>query len=296
VLSSRLGLGCVDDADLAALAALIDRAAALEGAEARPLAAAAAEIVEWSVAAADGSGALQLVRDGGRWRGERGGAPFAVEDEEVERVVAALTSPWPATDALGAPAAATRLGRVTARHRDGTALQLQLVRAAGRLLLVRDGERLGLAPPPGLELAPAALLAALAARSLWYLEPTAVERLVLDGRAFARGAVLGEWLDGAGRPLPAAVAAQLERLVGALAALRATSRRPHRVAAAHHLELSLAADPSRAAPQGGAPGERHTLELARQAGECLGRADGADAQLPPSLCEQVQALARAPLR
>ncbi len=309
VESSRLGRGCLARRALLQLGEAIDQTARL-GAEERPLGADAVNVTEWQLGEGDGS--LRMWRDGGRWRAQRGGeaAAFVVEDAAVEAALASWTSPWAGAISALAQQTAKPAGALSgtrtlrARHRDGAVVSLTVSSARGAPFTARrDGEDRVLTAPPEIAaalggslaaLTPAALTTQILPLSLWQLEPTAVSRLVLDGRALLRGAVLGEWLDErSGQPLAAPAAAAAEELVIALAGLRARSRAPHGAGAAHRLALWIAADPSRrggAAPDAPAR-DVHRVELVAQRGECLGRGDNAEARFEAKLCEQVGALA-----
>jgi hypothetical protein len=309
VASSRLGSGCVEDVALREVAELIDRAVSPRGADARPLAATADEVVEWSVASAASSGApdsVRVTRDGGHWQAQRERAgvttPFAVEPAAIDQVLAELATPWPVIGWEAGPRSA--LARLTARHRDGSSISLSISRSISRSAAtssspsrraVRDGETLALAVPPGLELTPALLATSLAARTLWRFEPTSIARVQLGALTLRRGAVLGEWLDAQGRPLPAASAARaaaLDELLRSLGSLRARSRQPHGAALRRRISLWLDEDPARTAPSSAPASASHVLELAPAArnGECLGRADGIEARFEPDLCAQAAAL------
>lgn len=317
VTSSRLGAGCVDDVALGELAELIDRAASREGADTRLFAAAASELLEWTVRAPTSSGAPDSLRftraggrdgdlagdldgrhDGGRWQVEREVdgvvTPIAVEPAAIEELLAELTTPWPLATSAPAERSSPRapIALLTARLRDGSTIDVTL--SAGRTAL-RDGEALGLAVPPALGLAPSLLATSLASRSLWQLEPTSIAKVQLGALALRRGVVLGEWLDAQGRALPARRAAALDELLRALGSLRARSRQPHHLAPRHRVSLWLDDDPGRTAPSPASPAAAtHTLELSplTRDGECLGRADGIEARFEPDLCAQVAALLR----
>lgn len=295
VTSSRLGAGCLSEPAVRSLAALVDRAASAAGADARPLAAAPADVVEWSVATASGpADRVRLSRRGaGGWDGERGAAGFAVEPAAAEALLALLTSPWRSSEALPRTPALLTL---TARHRDGTTISLSLHQGPGPgLVAVRAGEPLALLSPAaagGLELAPRALAASLASLSVWSFEPTAVSRVALGAQLLHRGEVIGEWLDARGRLLPAARAAALEELLAGLSSLRALARQPAPPAASRHRLIlwidERAYDQRRAqAPPATA---QHTLELSLTRGECAGRADGEGVVVSPELCAQLAAL------
>lgn len=311
VESSRLGRGCLARAQLVQLGQGIDQTARL-GAEERPFGADAMDVMEWQLS--DGGGSLRMWRDGGRWQAQRGGedAPFVVEDAAVEAALAPWTSPWtssfssrssPPAKPVQTAGASSGTRTLRAQRRDGAVVSLTVAAAREAALLARrDGEDLVLTAPPALvsalggslaALTPTALATQLLPLTLWQLEPTSISRLVLDGRALRRGAVLGEWLDErSGQPLVANRAAAVEELVTALAGLRARSRAPHGSRAAHRLELWIAADPSRSG--GASPAtarDVHRVELNAQRGECLGRGDGAEARFEAKLCEQVSALA-----
>lgn len=305
VTSSRLGAGCLAEPAVRALAALVDRAASAAGADARPLAAATADIVEWSVATSSGPpDRVRLSRRGaGGWDGERGAAGFAVEPAAAEALLALLTSPWRISEALPRTPALLAL---TARHRDGSTVTLSLHQGPGAALVaVREGEPLALLSPVapsvtlgGLELSPRALVASLASLTLWSLEPTAVSRVALGGQLLRRGEVIGEWLDARGQLVPAARAAALEELLAGLSSLRALARKPA-PPSRHRLTVWIDdSAPRRAGAQG--PGHRqaeappaaaqHTLELSLIRGECAGRADGEGVVVSSELCAQLAAL------
>jgi hypothetical protein len=298
VVSSRLGAGCLERASWRELAELAGMLASPAGADARPAAGDAAEVVSWTVDSS-GGGRLELVHHGAAWTAQRDGVPYAVDQAAVARVVEALTQRWPVTDAPLGPVK----GELSVQLRAGEAVRLIVTapRADGRsapssLVLARQGEGPSLRAPPGLALDVATLAARLADLAIWQLEPTAVASLALDGRELRRGAVLGEWLSRRGELVPATTATMVEALVAELSTLRAVTRQPAPASTRGdlvHLLVRMAPGPARG-PQASPAAEpaQHRLDVILGGDRCLGSADGADAQWAPSLCAQLEALRR----
>ena len=168
--------------------------------------------------------------------------------------------------ALAAPAAlASGTAKVTgALDVDGTTLQLFADGA-----VARAGEPVRLRPGPGAIDILRRPGEAFRDPRLWREEPTTIATITIDGKAFARGAVIGEW-QGAGAP------AALEALATALAAPVALGPAPRFVAPAHRVELEIRRPDGETA--------RHALALT---GDCHGMVDARSVILPPALCELV---------
>lgn len=293
--SSRLGQVCVDDEALRALASAIAGAAAAESLELRPLAAAASEVVRLRVAAPGAAPSLSLVRDGGRWRAEvvdgqpvpaELAAQVAVDAQAVARVLEELAEPWQAADVGAAPP----LVELVAGHADGSEVALVWGRLGGGVWARRGQEPQALVRPAGLDLRLPGWLDQLLDRTLWRIEPRAVQALVIDGARARRGAVLGEWIDATGAPLPEAGAVVLEALLDELAAPRALRAAPP-APGLSVVELELEDPPARAAAS--AP-LVHRLGVTRAGRRCRGEhPPGVGFELAPEVCVRVGAAARA---
>ncbi len=288
-LSSRLGEVCVDDQALRALDGAI--AAAAAAVEVRPLAANASDVVRLRVAAPHAKPSLSLVRDGGRWSAELvAGAPpraeVAVDAQAVARVLEELAEPWQPAPLVATPA----LVELVAGHADGTEVALAWGRGPNGVWVRRGQEPQVLVRRSGADLRLPGWLEALLDRTLWRVEPRAVQALVIDGARARRGSVLGEWVDAAGAALPASSAASLEALLEELAAPRALREVPP-VAGQLRIELELEDPPARAAAS--AP-LVHRLEVSQQGSRCLGQhPQGVGLELAASVCARVRSVARA---
>lgn len=288
-LSSRLGEVCLDDQALRALDSAI--AAAAAAVEVRPLAASASDVVSLRVAAPHAEPSLSLVRDGGRWRAELvdGAAPraeVAVDAQAVSRVLEELAEPWQPAPLVAAPA----LVELWVGQADGTEVVLSWGRGQGGVWVRRGQEPQALVRSSGEDLRLPGWLEALLDRTLWRVEPRAVQALVIDGACARRGSVLGEWIDASGAALPQASAASLEALLEELAAPRALREAPP-VAGQLRLELELEDPPARAAAS--AP-LVHRLEVSQQGSRCLGQhPPGVGLELPASVCAGARTAARA---
>lgn len=295
-LSSRLGEVCLADEALGALAGAISSAAASDAVERRPLASTAREVVRLRVAAPGEKPRLALVRDGGRWRaelvdGEPPRAEVAVDAQAVARALEELAEPWQPAALVVAPA----LVELVAGHADGTEVVLTWGQSRGGAWVRRGQEPLALARSSSgsagaMDLRLPGWLETLLDRTLWRVEPRAVQALVLDGVRVHRGSVLGEWIDARGAALPNASAQVIEALLEELAAPRALRAAPP-VPAQNLVELELEDPPARAAAS--AP-LVHRLTVSRQGQRCLGQHPaGAGLELPPNVCTRVRAAALA---
>ncbi|MEZ4359033.1 MAG: hypothetical protein R3B48_02555 [Kofleriaceae bacterium] len=288
--SSRVGAACVDADELARLVGLLVRAEDPAERDRRPAAAEAGALEAIVVTA--GGARLELVRVGGaRWQGALDGRAFGVEEASALALAEILATPWALEDA---PATGAReVAALTVRRQDGVELALRALASPGRAgappRLARDDEPGVFVVPPGWDLRLPALAARLAERAVWQVEPLQLERLSVDERRARRGAVVGEWLDAGGAPLPEARAALWDELASAVAALRAQAWREVSGPLAHRLRAELAAPPTRGAELEPPPLE---LELGRADAGCLGRVGGRGLELPTALCELVRELAR----
>lgn len=189
--------------------------------------------------------------------------------------------------ALAAPAEVARLpaapptAHLTATDRAGAAITLDLF--ADRVL-ARSGEPVALRPAPGawsLLVRPSRELRDL---TLWVEEPTTITALVVDGVRYQRGQVIGAW---SRQPAGPVDAARVEALVEQLAAPRARGLTDGPLAAAHRVTIEVT-------PPVGAP-TRHALELGDpRASGCPAHTGGDTVVLPPAICSEAVALARAP--
>lgn len=314
-VSSRLGEVCLGDEALRALTTAIAGAVAAEALDPRPLAAAASEVVRLRVAAPGAPPSLVLVRDGGRWRAEQvdgappraGGAPVVkaegtpeltpdmtpeltdvpVDAQAVARALEELAEPWQVAE----PSSAPPLIELVAGHADGSEVVLAWGRGRDHVWARRGQEPLALVRRDGADLRLPGWLDELIDRTLWRVEPRAVQALVIDGLRVRRGGVLGEWIDADGARLPEASAVLLEALLDELAAPRAL--RAAAPAAGLVVELELEDPPARAAAS--AP-LVHRLEVAQKAQRCLAEVppgSRAGLELAPGVCARASAAARA---
>jgi hypothetical protein len=122
--------------------------------------------------------------------------------------------------------------------------------------------------------------AALRDPTLWREDPTTISSLALDGVTYARGPVLGEWTRAPTGELDPAL---VDALVESLATLRAPAGAPP-MSIAHRLAVTIT-------PPAGPP-ITHAIELAApgEAG-CAARVDGAPVVLPLPVCTAALALA-----
>jgi len=121
----------------------------------------------------------------------------------------------------------------------------------------------------------------------WIEEPTSMTELVVDGRTYRRGAVIGEWTRTPPGPLAGPVdAALVEAVASALGTLRAPdlAAPPRRIA--HRVTIHVAP------PAGDAV--THTLALGPVGPDgCRALVDDAPALVPLPACTAVVALATA---
>jgi hypothetical protein len=219
-----------------------------------------------AVVLADGA-KLELAR-----RPEINGGP--ADTEAVSELLAALATPAQVIDSPGGAVKA----QVTVTRKGGSVVVLELL-GAGRVR--RAGE------PVVLQLAPAAYTALnrraadLADRAVWIEEATTITELVIDGVAYGRGAVLGEWT----RTPPGPVdGARVEAVVTALAEVRGA---PEVGMATKQHEVAIVVTPPAGAPV------RHELVVgAAQRGGCPARAGQVTVILTAPVCAEIAALAR----
>ncbi len=156
--------------------------------------------------------------------------------------------PTALTELLAALTAPAELVALPGGHAGGTQARSIIVTSSGVELsldlfapdtIVRRGEPRGLRVGAGvwqLLLRPGT---AYRTRVLWREEPTTITTITIDGIAWQRGAVIGEW-QRAHEVAPAQVAAKLEALVGQLAAPEAIADGAH-FAAVHRVTLTVTA-------------------------------------------------------
>lgn len=192
--------------------------------------------------------------------------------DEVAALMMVLRSPVDGVDLVPAPTTPI-LATVSVFFAGGG---MELALHAGNLVHRRD-------EPLALRLAPAAFeilrRGALSYANLipWAEEPTTIDELRVDGIAWKRGPVIGEWVR---TPAGATDSASIEALVRALAQPRVVGVAPATVVRGRRIELVVR-------PPMGAE-KSHTLELgAATAAGCPAKIDTNNILLPVEICRLV---------
>jgi len=200
--------------------------------------------------------------------------PVGDHDADPERVAELLAAlAGPATPVEHSSAAQVATLTVSPRAGDDVTLDFYADHT-----LARHGELGALRPAPEQWTVLTRPTAAFVDATRWAEEPTTIASVVVDGAAFARGQVIGEWTGGVDHEL-------LDALATALAVVRAPAGpAPDRVE--HRVEL-------RVAPPVG-PATTHHLDIGPASVHgCAALADGAPVVLPLAGCTAVLAVSAA---
>ncbi|HEU0033707.1 MAG TPA: hypothetical protein VFQ53_23935 [Kofleriaceae bacterium] len=147
----------------------------------------------------------------------------------------------------------------------------------GRGIVARRGEPLALQIGDGAYALLVRPQAAYRDPVLWLEEPTTIQRVTLDGKPYARGPVIGEWLRDA---QPVADPAALDALVELLASPRAIGELPEPVTLPHAIELAIVP------PVG--PASKRALRIGKLPQGCAASVDASHVLVAPELCAAIE--------